>query len=200
MTVQVDEEREVDVVSLDVSKAFNTISHNTLIGKTRKCGLDEWTMTWIENWLSGRAQRVVIHGTESSCRSVANSVPWESVLGPVLFNCDLGEGTECTLSKFADDTRLEGVAGTPKGCTAFQGDLDRLESWAERNLKFNKGKCRVLLLGRNDSMHQYRLLYTYGFMCSKLLKMRTTAFLPELMTSYTESKNCDMRSTPPCTA
>ncbi|PKU45797.1 rna-directed dna polymerase from mobile element jockey- hypothetical protein [Limosa lapponica baueri] len=47
----VDKGRAVDVVYLDFSKAFNTISHNILIGKLRKHGLDEWTVRWIENWL-----------------------------------------------------------------------------------------------------------------------------------------------------
>jgi len=41
MTGWVDERRAVDVVYLDLSKAFPTVSHNILIGKLRKCGLDE---------------------------------------------------------------------------------------------------------------------------------------------------------------
>jgi len=50
------------------------------------------------------------------------------------------------------------VADTPAGCAAIQQDLDRLETWVQRNLmKFNKGKCRGLHLGRNNPMHQYWL-------------------------------------------
>ena len=44
------------------------------------------------------------------------------------------------------------------GYVDIQQDLDRLQSWAERNLmRFNKSKCRVMHLGRNNRMYQYML-------------------------------------------
>ena len=49
MTGWVDEGRAVDIVYLDFSKAFDKVSHNILLRKLRKCGLDEWSVRWIEN-------------------------------------------------------------------------------------------------------------------------------------------------------
>ena len=83
---------------------------------------------------------------------------------PVLFNIfinDLGDGSECALSKFADDTKLGGAADQTEGCATIQRDLNRLDKWADRNLiKFNQEKCKVLHLGKNKPRHQYVLRAT----------------------------------------
>ncbi|KAJ7402699.1 hypothetical protein BTVI_83965 [Pitangus sulphuratus] len=69
VTHLVDEGKAVDVVYLDFSKAFDTLSHSILLEKLAAHGLDRSTLCSVKNWLEGRAQRVVL--------------PWSSRRGEV---------------------------------------------------------------------------------------------------------------------
>ena len=111
ITKSVDEGTPVDVVYLDLTKAFDTVPHKRLLKKIKAHGIDGSILQWIAAWLNDRKQKVATQGAESSWKPVTSSVVQGSVLGPLCFliymnDLEIGLDNNSTVSKFVDDTKL----------------------------------------------------------------------------------------------
>ena len=146
------------LVLLDLSAAFDTIDHSTLLG----CVLDWFSvggsaLKWFSSYLTERYQSVKI-GSLSNLQKLLFSVPQGSVLGPLLFSLYtsplstlIGEHKGINFHFYADDTQLY-VHLSHRNASAAFDKLNRclqdVKEWMSASkLKFNPDKTEFILFG-----------------------------------------------------
>jgi len=146
---------------LDFAKAFDKVPHARLMHKVRAHGIRGLVGNWIENWLSGRQQKVCEKGSGSAWAYVTSGVPQGSVLGPILFLIfinDLDSEIINWILKFADDSKLFGEDQSESDHQCLQQDLQKLFDWSVKwQMEFNLDKCKVMHFGRNNQHYKYSM-------------------------------------------
>jgi len=151
----------VDVVYVDFSKAFNSVSHTKLLHKLESFGIGGKLLLWIRDYLNNRTQCVKVGNCFSNYASVGSGVPQGSVLGPLLFLlfinniCDIF-GDFLSVKLFADDLKVYVVIDSMDKIERLQNGLDKLGEWSEiwqLNLSINK--CLTLHVGKQNPMSSY---------------------------------------------
>ena len=151
----------VDMIYLDIQKAFDSVPHKRLIKKIKCLGIDGNIYKWIKDFLTNRKQRVTLNGKSSKWSSVTSGVPQGSVLGPVLFILyinDLPERVKSHCVLFADDAKLYKELQHLKDFEELQEDLYELCIWASKWLLFfNVQKCKVMHIGKGNPAFEYEM-------------------------------------------
>ena len=153
--------RWVDVIFLDFAKAFDSVPHHRLIAKLQSYGIEGSLLEWIDSFLRGRTQRVLLGEHASRTAEVKSGVPQGSVLGPTLFIIfvnDLLVTLESICKAYADDMKLLADVSDLTGHLALQRDLDTIVKWTSDWLvKLHPQKCKVMHIGKCNPKHKYFL-------------------------------------------
>ena len=153
---ELDNHKIIGLVSMDLSKAFDTLPHELIIKKLRLYGADDKTAELFKDYLSNRRQRVKIGNSYSALQSITAGVPQGSILGPVLFNIFMNDLAyvvkQSSLSAYADDTQIFHADKDPnKVEETINDDLSNVDKWYKENgMKRNPSKYHAMILGKTQ--------------------------------------------------
>ena len=126
---------EVRSVFLDISKAFDKVWHKGLLYKLKSLGISGELYNLLQNYLSGRFQKVVLNEETSSWGpNLAGFPQCGSIMGPLLFLIyinDLPSELKSNIKLFADDTSLFTVVKDKnESANILSNDLHLISTWA----------------------------------------------------------------------
>ena len=152
---EVDDKKLVGAIFVDLSKAFDTVSHSILLAKLTAYGVRDVELEWFKNYLFARYQRVSINNENSDDFPLLCGVPQGSILGPLLFTLFFNDLPDHLRSakviKYADDTVFYFASGDFDVIeSTLNNEMMVLSSFCDQNelvLNLKKGKTESMMFG-----------------------------------------------------
>ncbi|CAB3996295.1 Hypothetical predicted protein [Paramuricea clavata] len=159
---ELDRGKQIDVLYLDMSKAFDRVSHVELIHRLREFGFGGSVLDWFNSYLTNRYQQTTVLEATSKPLPVTLGVPQGSILGSLLFllyeNHLSNAVTNSNIATFADNTKIFKTINSISDAAALQCDLSKFEKGSTNgNLELNASKCKVLRVTRKHN----KIIYPY---------------------------------------
>ena len=134
-----DGQRSTCLVALDLSAAFDTLDHATIIDRLRHTfGIESSAIDWLTAYLTNRSQFVKFGDVLSPPTHCSIGVPQGSVLGPILFSLFISlvagviSNFGVSFHQFADDTQLYVYRHRPKIHCRITGHPGQMQSCGPR--------------------------------------------------------------------
>ena len=155
MLEAIDNKNLTALILLDLSKAFDSVSHSILLHKLSCIGASPEAVKWFQDYLTGRSQYVHIGSTKSSARPITHGVPQGAILSPLLFciyiNDLPGSIQSCNLDSYVDDSKLYKsfcIYDLEQTTINLEADLQIAAKWClEHQLLINPEKTKFLVVG-----------------------------------------------------
>ena len=157
---KVDEGKLVGTIFIDLSKAFDTLSHGKLLTKLESYGVKSVELEWFTDYLFNRSQQVQYKNSLSNEEKITCGVPQGSILGPLLFIVFFNDFLSCLkhsdVIKYADDTVIY-VAGKDIFIieSRLSADMQAISNWCLQNeliLNLKVGKTEAMLFGTSKNL------------------------------------------------
>ena len=144
---------------IDLSRAFDSISHSLLLTKLQGYGISGCLLTLLKNLILNRTQSVTVNGKLSYSISCSSGVAQGTVLGPIMFILYINDISECLppgvhCTMYADDSKIYSV-NCPK---TLQDGINAISAWSKMwQMDINVGKTKVMCIGNRHPNHTFYL-------------------------------------------